>query len=139
DLAKVAPDSVQATHLISQASKLAFADRELYMADPDFVAVPVNGMIDRQYLAQRGKLIPLDKAGIKAQPGSPALAPAVAASQAIEFPNTSHLSIVDAQGNAVSMTTSIENVFGSGLMVAGFILNNQLTDFSLQPTVNGQM
>ncbi|CAM3876210.1 gamma-glutamyltransferase [Rheinheimera salexigens] len=139
DLAKVAPDSVQATHLISQAAKLAFADRELYMADPDFVAVPVNGMIDRQYLAQRGKLIPSHKAGVKAQAGSPALAPAVAASEAIEFPNTSHLSIVDAQGNAVSMTTSIENVFGSGLMVAGFLLNNQLTDFSLQPTVNGQM
>lgn len=138
DLAKVAPNSIQATHLISQAAKLAFADRELYMADPDFVAVPVNGMLNKKYLSQRGKLIAQDQAGTKAQAGSPAFAPDLAASTAIEFANTSHLSIVDAQGNAVSMTTSIENVFGSGLMVAGFLLNNQLTDFSLQPKRNGK-
>ncbi|MGI5309562.1 gamma-glutamyltransferase [Rheinheimera sp. WS51] len=138
DLAQLAPNSLPAIELLSGAAKLAFADRERYMADPDFVAIPLQGLIDKQYLAQRGKLISVNKPSDKAQAGVPKQAPNLASSEAIEFANTSHLSIVDAKGNAVSMTTSIENVFGSGLMAAGFLLNNQLTDFSLQPKVDGK-
>lgn len=139
NLAKIKPNSVEAIHLISQAAKLAFADRERYMADPDFIAVPVRGMLAADYLTERGKLIKSNAADKAAEAGLPLAAPKLAASQAIELANTSHFSIVDSLGNAVSMTTSIENVFGSGLMVAGFLLNNQLTDFSLEPEVNGQV
>ncbi len=139
ELAKVAPDSVQATHLLAQAAKLAFADRERYLADPAFVAVPVAGMLAPEYLASRAALIDLHKAGGEAQAGTPAGAPALLPALSPELANTSHFSIVDSDGNAVSMTTSIENVFGSGLMVGGFILNNQLTDFSLIPGHNGHL
>ncbi|HSG51916.1 MAG TPA: gamma-glutamyltransferase family protein, partial [Rheinheimera sp.] len=139
DLAKVAPDSVQATHLLAQAAKLAFADRDRYLADPDFVNVPVTGMLAPDYLKQRAGLIPPDKAGTPATAGEPEGAPALISAVSPELPNTSHFSIVDADGNAVSMTTSIENVFGSGLMVGGFLLNNQLTDFSLSPQKQGYL
>lgn len=139
DLDKVAPGSVQATHLLAQAAKLAFADRERYLADPAFVSVPVSGMLAADYLAQRAELIDFNKAGAPALAGIPAGAPALISASSPELPNTSHFSIVDADGNAVSMTSSIENVFGSGLMVGGFVLNNQLTDFSLTPAHNGHL
>lgn len=139
DLAKVAPDSVQATHILAQAGKLAFADRERYLADPAFVEVPVAGMLAPDYLASRAALIDGTKAGAPARAGSPKGAPALLSAASPELPNTSHFSIVDNDGNAVSMTTSIENVFGSGLMVGGFLLNNQLTDFSLTPSHNGHL
>lgn len=139
DLQKVAPDSIQATHLLAQAAKLAFADRERYLADPAFVAVPVAGMLSADYLASRAALIPSDQAGGVASAGLPKGAIALQSAQSPELPNTSHFSIVDKDGNAVSMTTSIENVFGSGLMVGGFLLNNQLTDFSLSPEQNGHL
>lgn len=137
DLARIKPDSIQATHLLSQAAKLAFADRERYLADADFVPVPVAGLLAPDYLRQRAMLIHPQRAGEKAQPGTPIGAMPLPSDNAIEFANTSHMSIVDAEGNAVSMTTSIENVFGSGMMVNGFLLNNQLTDFSLNPVVDG--
>jgi gamma-glutamyltranspeptidase / glutathione hydrolase len=139
ELTKLAPDSVQATHVLAQAAKLAFADRERYLADPAFVPVPVEGMLAGDYLASRAALILPGKAGQPATAGIPAGAPALLTAQSPELPNTSHFSIVDADGNAVSMTTSIENVFGSGLMVGGFVLNNQLTDFSLSPEQNGHL
>ena len=139
DLAKVAANSIQATHVLAQAAKLAFADRERYLADPAFVPVPVEGMLAPDYLAQRAKLIDLSKAGTVAQAGTPTGAPALLQAVSPELPNTSHFSIVDSDGNAVSMTTSIENVFGSGLMVGGFLLNNQLTDFSLSPEIDGYL
>jgi gamma-glutamyltranspeptidase/glutathione hydrolase len=139
NLTRVAPDSVQATHVLAQAAKLAFADRERYLADPAFVPVPVEGMLAPDYLAQRATLIDLSKAGTVAQAGTPIGAPALLPAVSPELPNTSHFSIVDSDGNAVSMTTSIENVFGSGLMVGGFLLNNQLTDFSLSPEIDGHL
>jgi gamma-glutamyltranspeptidase / glutathione hydrolase len=139
ELNKLAPDNVQATHLLAQAAKLAFADRERYLADPAFVPVPVEGMLAPDYLAARAALIHPAKAGLAATAGIPEGAPALLSASSPELPNTSHFSIVDAQGNAVSMTTSIENVFGSGLMVGGFVLNNQLTDFSLSPAQNGHL
>jgi len=130
-LAEMTPHSVETVHLFSQAARIAFADRDHYVADPAFSAVPVAGLLDADYLQQRAALISAKDQAYSA--GSPQGAQPLAAAPAIEFPNTSHLSIVDAAGNAVSMTTSIENVFGSGLMVNGYLLNNQLTDFSLTP------
>lgn len=134
-LATMKPNSADSIHLISQAARLAFADRDHYIADPAFSDVPVAGLLAPDYLKARAALIgAIDR---MATSGEPEGAKALAAAPAIEFSNTSHLSIVDAAGNAVSMTTSIENVFGSGLMVNGYLLNNQLTDFSLSPKMNG--
>lgn len=137
DLEKEQPNSLQATHLITQSSRLAFADRNRYIADADFVSVPTKGLVATDYMAKRAKLINVDKDMGKAMAGFPQGAIARANDSAIERPSTSHISIVDAQGNAVSMTSSLENGFGSALMVEGFILNNQLTDFSLAPKKNG--
>jgi gamma-glutamyltranspeptidase/glutathione hydrolase len=135
-LAKLKPNSVEAIHLISQAAKLAFADRERFAADPDFVKVPVQGLLDADYLKQRAALLVAPEGGA-ALAGEPKGAEPLASGKAIEFANTSHLSVVDGKGNAVSMTTSIENAFGSGIFVNGYLLNNQLTDFSLQAKVDG--
>jgi len=136
NLAELAPNSEQAVHYFTQASKLAFADRNRYIADSDFVDVPVTAMLDKGYLSERAQLIGERDLG-KATPGE--LTTLVYADdQSPEFPNTSHISIVDAEGNAVSLTTSIETGFGSGVMVGGFLLNNQLTDFSIVPEVNGK-
>ncbi len=135
-MAKIRPNSVEAIHFISQASKLAFADRERFAADPDFAKVPVQGLLAADYLQQRAALL-TGSEGAPALAGSPEGAEPLAPSHAIEFANTSHLSVVDAKGNAVSMTTSIENAFGSGIFVNGYLLNNQLTDFSLQAKVDG--
>ena len=137
DLTKYQPTSVAALHLFTQSSRLAFADRNRYVADTDFVNVPVKGLIDPEYLSKRAALIEPNQDMGKAVSGLPAGAFVMANDDAIERPSTSHFSIVDSQGNAVSMTSSIENGFGSALMVEGFILNNQLTDFSLSPKQNG--
>ncbi len=135
DLATLTPGSVEAVHLISEASRLAFADRNRYLADSDFVPVPVAGLLDPGYLRRRSLLVDPDgamgEAAAGAPPGSEGLARADAA--APEFASTSHLSVVDSHGNALSFTTSVERAFGSRLMAAGFLLNNQLTDFSFAP------
>lgn len=131
DMAKLAPNSEQAIHLISQASRLAFSDRNRYIADPAFSPVPITGLLDEQYLKQRAALIHPTLDMKQAEPGQPVGAKPLSSSAALEYANTSHLSVVAADGSAVSMTTSIENAFGSGLMVNGYLLNNQLTDFSL--------
>ncbi len=137
NLAQYKANDVQAIHLFTQSSRLAFADRDKYIADDDFVNVPVNGLLDPSYLAQRAKLINKNKDMGKAVAGTPKGALAQADDMAYEMPSTSHIAIVDAQGNAISMTTSIEMAFGSAVMVEGFLLNNQLTDFSLKPNNNG--
>lgn len=121
----------QAAHLFTQASRMAYADRNQWIADPDFVDVPVSAMLDDEYLSQRADLISRDDMG-KAKPGL-YLMPEAQQDVAYEMPNTSHITIVDNQGNVVSMTTSIEMGFGSSVMTSGFLLNNQLTDFSLVP------
>lgn len=121
------------THLFAQASALAFADRNTYVGDPDFVEVPTAAMVAPGYLAKRAELIDPEKATAVA-PGKPAVfARKRLPAKSPELPNTSHLSIVDRYGNGVSMTTSIETGFGSRLLVRGFLLNNQLTDFSFTP------
>ena len=128
---------VDAVHLFSEAGRLAFADRNLYVADPDFIPVDWNALTDPRYLADRAKLIG-DRSMRRAAPGVPAgyrVAWAADESQRIA---TSHISAVDGFGNAVSMTTSIEDAFGARLMVRGFLLNNQLTDFSFLPSEDGK-
>jgi gamma-glutamyltranspeptidase / glutathione hydrolase len=122
-------------HLILEAEKLAYADRGRYLADPAFVPVP-SGLTDGAYLAERRKLIDPAKAMPPPPPGlPPGLAKRAFGIDAThETTGTSHLSIIDADGNAVAMTTTIEGVFGSGVMAAGFLLNNELTDFSFMPT-----
>jgi gamma-glutamyltranspeptidase/glutathione hydrolase len=136
ELAEMEPASTEAVHLFAEAGKLAYADRDVYIADADFVSVPVNELIDPEYLQSRAELIDPSQAMTEAQPGDIPLSETEfrGKDNALEFPSTSHLSIVDRDGNAVAMTTSIEDTFGSRLMVRGFLLNNQLTDFSFSPT-----
>lgn len=131
------PTSVEFAHHFTQASRLAFADRNRYIADSDFVNVPMSHMLQKSYLAERSRRIG-NRDLSKAVPGE-FKSFVLADDQSPEFPNTSHISIVDADGNAVSMTTSIEMGFGSGVMASGFLLNNQLTDFSLVPSVDGKL
>ena len=133
------PNDVDVRRLIGDASRLAFADRGLYVADTDYVPVPVAGMIDPAYLAERAKLLSGDDALPEVSAGTPAFDHALlwADGDAIEWPSTSHISIVDAAGNVASMTTTIENAFGSRLMVGGFMLNNQITDFSFRSHRDG--
>jgi gamma-glutamyltranspeptidase/glutathione hydrolase len=140
DLAALGPDAPEAWRLIGDASRLAFADRGLYMADEDFVPVPVKGLIAPDYLARRARLLQGPRARVAAPPGKPDFDHALIQGPdvSIEFPSTSHISIVDGQGNALSMTTTIENGFGSRLMVRGFLLNNELTDFSFRSHDQGR-
>ena len=130
DLSVLAPDSPRAIHLISEAQRLAYADRARYISDPEFASVPVAGMLDREYLRTRARLIHDDKSLGVAKPGIPEGVTQPGKDQTAALPSTTHLSIVDQSGNAVSMTSSIEHAFGSLIMVEGFLLNNQLTDFS---------
>lgn len=138
DLAQYKPLSIEAAHLFAQAGKLAYADRAKYMADADFVDVPVEGLIDGDYLKERAKLIGAKDMG-KATAGTPPNADKNwLESKSPEQPSTTHFSIVDKEGNGFSMTSSIEMAFGSTVMVRGFLLNNQLTDFSFSEEKNGE-
>jgi gamma-glutamyltranspeptidase/glutathione hydrolase len=128
----------EAVHLIAEAGRLAFADRALYVADADFVPVPVAGLVAPDYLAQRATLIGERSLGV-AKPGQPAgIQVAYAPDRSPLRISTSQVVAVDDQGGAVSMTTTVEAAFGSHLMVQGFLLNNQMTDFSFIPEENGQ-
>ncbi|OCC23968.1 gamma-glutamyltransferase [Croceicoccus estronivorus] len=134
DLAALGSTSPVAWHLIAESMRLAYADRELYLADSDFVAVPVAGLADPDYLAARGKLIsPVDTMA-QVNPGTPPGAGSPL-SDGVEPPEsgTSHFVAIDKDGNAVSYTSTIEGPFGSGMMVGGYFLNNELTDFSFVP------
>jgi gamma-glutamyltranspeptidase/glutathione hydrolase len=133
DIAARGPNDSQAWFLFAEASRIMYADRDRYVGDPAFVRVPVDGLLDPAYLAQRARLIGAT-AGPPPRPGVPAGAPATAADRTLEPAGTSHFIVRDAQGNVVSMTTTVESLFGSGRMVDGFFLNNQLTDFSFSPT-----
>jgi len=139
DLKKLKYNSPEAVHLIMEAERLAFADRNKYVADCDFIPVPVTGMLSPEYVKQRSLLINSDKALQNVQPGEISWDKSCGKiNPAHEHSSTSHMSIVDNEGNAVSMTSSIEYSFGSALMVKGFFLNNELTDFSLKPEINGE-
>ncbi|HEY7608696.1 MAG TPA: gamma-glutamyltransferase [Alphaproteobacteria bacterium] len=135
----VAAEDERAAHLFVEAQRLAFADRNLYVADPAFVRVPVKGLVDRDYLAGRAKLIDRHRALGKIEAGTPPENKGeFAPDTGNESPGTSHLSIVDGEGNAVSFTTTIENGFGAQMMAGGFLLNNQLTDFAFVPERDGK-
>jgi gamma-glutamyltranspeptidase/glutathione hydrolase len=125
------PDSAEAWAAFAQLQRLMYADRDRYVGDPSFVGVPVEGLLDPAYVAARAALAPELRGA--AQAGSPPGGVFVAPDATREAAGTSHFVVVDAAGNAVSMTTTVESVFGSGRMAAGFFLNNQLTDFSFSP------
>jgi len=131
DVAGMKANTADSVHVVSEAYRLAYADRAKYIADADFVTLPQAGMLDPAYLNARAKLIDMKKsigtptAGVPAGVFNPA-----GTDTSANLPSTSHMSIVDRNGNAVAMTTTIENGFGSLQMVRGFLLNNQLTDFS---------
>jgi gamma-glutamyltranspeptidase/glutathione hydrolase len=136
NIAARGPNDPQSWFLFAEASRLMYADRDRYVADPAFVRVPVTGLLDPAYLEQRVKLIGAT-AGPPPAPGIPAGVLVAGADRTLEPTGTSHLIVRDAEGNVVSMTTTVESIFGTGRMVDGFFLNNQLTDFSFSP-VDGQ-
>jgi len=139
DLKPLGAESPETAHLFAEASRLAYADRGLYLADSDFVAIP-GTLLDPEYLAQRAKLIDPKKSMGKATAGSP---PGTAGldwgrHESTEAPSTTHMVAVDSEGNTASMTASIEGAFGSHIMVRGFLLNNELTDFSFLAERDGK-
>lgn len=134
DLPGMDPQAPETRRLMGDATRLAFADRGRYLADSDFVPVPVKGLTDRAYLAGRAELLRGDDALPEVAPGEPAWDHAIrwGDDRKVERPATSHISIVDGDGNVLSMTTTIESGFGSRLFTRGFLLNNELTDFSFR-------
>jgi gamma-glutamyltranspeptidase / glutathione hydrolase len=137
DLKKLGKDSPVAWHLIGEAMQLAYADREKYLGDGDFVAVPVAGLIDRGYLTQRSKLIAPDRSLAQYDAGTPPGAPRRTAAVQAEVPGTTHFVAIDRSGDLVSMTSTIEGPFGSQLTANGMALNNELTDFTFGPEKDG--
>lgn len=132
------PEGLQAVHYFSEAGRLAYADRDYYVADPDFIDVPVQALISPVYLESRFALIRPDRSMGIAQPGDPVgKLGSFGRDNALEIPSTSHIVAVDAFGDVVSMTTTVEAAFGSKIFVKGFLLNNQLTDFSRDPVDDG--
>jgi len=133
------PFDASVWRLFGDATRLSFADRGRYLADDDYVPVPTQGLIAPEYLAARAMLLNRDTALEEALAGEPEFDHSLqlADDESLELPSTSHISIVDRYGNALSMTTTIENAFGSRLMVGGFLLNNELTDFSFRSHRNG--
>ena len=138
DLSALGPNSPVAWHLIAESMRLAYADRELYLGDPGYVTVPVAGLMDPAYLAKRSALISMDRAMPSVAAGHPAGAPKMSCTTGpVPERGTSHFVAVDSQGNVASETSTIEDIFGSGLMVNGYYLNNELTDFNIVPDKDG--
>ncbi|MCD9538993.1 gamma-glutamyltransferase [Photobacterium carnosum] len=139
-LATMGANNINSWRLIGDASRLAFADRGRYMADSDYVPMPTKGLLDPAYIQQRAQLLVTNKKLTNVKAGSPPwdYANLQTTDEAIELPSTTHFAIVDRQGNVVSMTSTIENSFGSRLMVGGFLLNNELTDFSFRSHIDGK-
>lgn len=139
DLPAMGKDSPAAWHLIAEAQRLAYADRDRYLADPDFVQVPVAGLLAPDYLAARAQLVSAERAMPSVAPGNPAGVKVALADAPQQIENgTSHFAVIDRNGMAVSLTSTIESAFGSGLMVNGYFLNNELTDLSIVPERNGK-
>lgn len=133
DIADRGPGDPQAWFLFAEASRLMYADRDHYVADPAFASVPVQGLLDPAYVARRAALIG-KTASAPPKAGTPPGAVQAGADHTMEPAGTSHFIVRDAEGNVVSITTTVESIFGTGRMVDGFFLNNQLTDFSFSPT-----
>lgn len=140
DMAPLDSRGADAAHLLGEAGRLAFADRNRYLADADHIAVPLRGLLDPVYLTVRAQLIDRNRALAVPHAGNPSWQPGPAPASQPPQPEhgTSQVSIVDAAGNALSMTTTIEDIFGARLMVHGFLLNNELTDFSFLPEIDGR-
>ncbi|QIG81779.1 gamma-glutamyltransferase family protein [Sphingosinithalassobacter tenebrarum] len=132
DIADRGPGDAQAWFLFAEASRLMYADRDAYVGDSAFVDVPIEGMLDPDYVARRAALIG-DHAGPAPEPGVPQGAQLAGIDATVEPTGTSHFIVRDSYGNVVSITTTVESIFGTGRMVDGFFLNNQLTDFSFAP------
>jgi gamma-glutamyltranspeptidase / glutathione hydrolase len=137
DIAKLGKDNPQSWHIIAEAMQLAYADREKYLGDTDFVSVPVNGLIDRDYLSRRSALIDPNKSAARFAAGTPPGAEPRTAAISGEVAGTTHFIAVDKIGNVATMTSTIEGPFGSQLIANGFMLNNELTDFTFAPEMNG--
>ncbi|MGY6661732.1 MAG: gamma-glutamyltransferase [Glycocaulis sp.] len=134
EMSAFGPDTVEGWHLFIEASRLAYADRDQYVGDPAFADVPVQGLLDHAYLTERRRLISVDRAIPAVRHGTPPGAPEVIADTTPDSPGTTHYSIRDTFGNVVSMTTTVESIFGNNRMTqGGFLLNNQLTDFAFVP------
>lgn len=129
-------DSVEFAHIFAQVSARAYADRNVFISDTDFSKLPYGALVNDAYLKRRAEDISLTAKWRKARAGEPYTLAQMHEGMSFELPNTSHIAIVDKEGNAVSMTSSVEFMFGSGVMVEGFMLNNQLTDFSFLPAKN---
>ncbi len=139
DMAALGKDSPVAWHLFAESSRLAYADRDLYVGDPDFVSVPVRGLLDKRYLAGRSALISPDRTMATVAAGTPPGAPSRVRAPVSEVAGTTDLAVADRRGNVVEVTTTVEGPFGSGLTVDGTILNNQLTDFDIVPVRDGDL
>ena len=137
DLKKLGPDNATSWHLIGEAMQLAYADREKYLGDSDFVAVPVKGLIDRGYLKARSALISPTTSMPSYAAGTPPGATQRTAALSSEVAGTTHFVAVDGSGNVASMTSTVETIFGSQLIANGMVLNNELTDFTFAPVENG--
>ncbi len=139
NIASMEQDSTDLAHVLLEAEKLAYADRAMYLADADFVSVPVRGLLDPAYLTARAQLISLDRANPAPRAGNPDFRETgLAPSPTQPEHGTSQVSVIDDFGNAVSLTTTVQDSFGSRLMVRGFLLNDELTDFSFAPEIGGR-
>jgi len=138
NLSALGPHSPTSWHLIAESMRLAYADRDQYLGDADYVPVPVAGLMNARYLASRSTLISADRTMANVAPGHPpGAAKRICTAVPVEERGTSHFVAVDAQGNVASETSTIESVFGSGLMTSGYYLNNELTDFNIVPGKDG--
>ena len=133
DMAKLGADNLLSWHLIAESLRLAYADREAFGADADFVPVPVKGLLDPAYLKSRSSLIRMEKAMAEVEPGVPPGSKPRVAQILADIPATSHMAAADSLGNIANLTSTIEGPFGSGLIAGGFMLNNELTDFDMLP------
>lgn len=139
DMAKLGKDSPVAWHLFAESSRLAYADRDMYLGDPDFVQIPLKGLLDPKYIAGRSALISPERSMANVVAGTPPGAPARVRAPISEVPGTTSLSVADGAGNVAQVTTTIEGSFGSGLSVDGTMLNNELTDFDIVPVKDGYL
>ncbi len=139
DMAGLGKDSPVAWHLFAESERLAYADRDLYLGDPDHVSIPIKGLLDPAYLAKRSALISPEHGMTSIAAGTPPGAPQRTLAPNADVPGTSDLVAVDKKGNVAEVTTTIESYFGSGLSVDGVMLNNELTDFDFVPAKDGYL
>ena len=139
NIAALGRNSPVAWHLLAESERLAYADRDTYLADPDFVSIPVKGLLDPAYLASRSALIQTDRTLPSIEPGTPPGAPPRLRAPFKDDPGTSDLAVADSRGNVVEVTTTINGYFGSGVAVDGFMINNELPDFDPVPIRDGYL